>query len=158
MRTPPAVDRCRFCGCSEFDACAVGLDVHDTWIGCRWTDRTRTVCSVCAPAAKAETIALRVVVRADAALRAPGVRHAAEFVAAFHRGFVVGWFSVSTRSPYGRNPYKVGAWSLLVDAWDVGQRSGAEASRSYQRVCGPLTNAPRRAVLRVPRGTSPTVQ
>jgi hypothetical protein len=163
MRRPPAVDRCRFCGCSEFDACAAdnGFEI----VGCHWIDRTQTVCSACAPAAKAETLALRTLMRAGYRSTRPGIGEGLAFVEAFHLGFVVGWFQISKRSPYGRNPFPLKystprgrRLSVLNDAWYLGRNHGAEASRSYQRACGPLTNAPRRAVLRVPRGTSPTVR
>ncbi len=86
----------------------------------------------------------------------PGIGEVLAFVEAFHQGFVVGWFGVNRRSVYGRNPYltamKVrGRDFHALEAWELGQRSGVEASRQYQTVCGPLENAPRRDVLRVGR-------
>lgn len=145
MNTPAGV--CRFCGCSEDDACRVD-DGFSLEVGCSWTDRTRSVCSVCAPAAKAEALALRTLAKAGYRSERPGIQTPLEFVAAFHAGFLVGWFGISPRSPYGRNPWPpMRRWAPKHDAWDLGQRRGAEASRIYQSACGPLTNAPRREVL-----------
>jgi hypothetical protein len=142
MTTPAGV--CRFCGCSEYDACVV--DDGFSHVGCSWIDRTRSVCSACAPAAKAEAIAVRTLAnyRSDH----PHLKAALDFVAAFHQGFVVGWFEISPRSKYSRNPWApMRKWAAKREAWELGQRAGAEASRSYQRICGPLVNAPRREVL-----------
>jgi hypothetical protein len=144
MTLPAGV--CRFCGCSEYDACCVddGFDL----VGCSWTDRTRSVCSVCAPAAKAEAIALRTLAKAGYRSERPGIKAPLAFVAAFHQGFVVGWFGISPRSPYSRNPFtKLPIRHPQREAWDLGHWRGAEASRVYQSACGPLTNAPRKAVL-----------
>src|SRR3954463_4988662 len=126
---------CRFCGCSELDACVV-----DDVVGfgaCYWTDRAQRVCSVCAPAAKAEGQLLRALRRGGWALTPAVVR-------ALHLGFVVGWFDVSPRSAYGRNPF---AQPTPVRGWAAGQRAGAEARRVHVRLFGPVTNAPRRPVL-----------
>jgi len=139
---------CRFCGCSEFDACVVDDVFGFETGGCHWTDRTRSCCSSCAPAAKAEAIALRTLAAAGYRSDHPTLKASLDFVAAFHQGFVVGWFGVSPRSPYGRNPWPpMRRWAPKREAWQLGQQSGAEASRSYQRVCGPLQNAPRRRLL-----------
>jgi hypothetical protein len=135
MTTPAGV--CRFCGCSEYDACPDG---------CAWADRAQTVCTSCAPAARAEAIAVRTLAnyRSDH----PRLKAALDFVAAFHQGFVVGWFEISPRSKYRRNPWPpMPKWAPKREAWDLGQRAGAEASRGYQRICGPLVNAPRKEVL-----------
>lgn len=128
MTNRPGV--CRFCGCSDFSPCPYG---------CAWANPVHTVCSSCAPAAKAEARALQTLARA-------GYRPL-EFVAAFHLGFIVGWFTISARSPYGRNPYPARTRRVTRRNWDRGQRAGAEASRAYQRVCGPLLHTVRRAVL-----------
>jgi len=135
---------CRFCGCSEYDACEVddGFGVFSD--PCHWTDRTRSCCSACAPAAKAEAIALRTMAAAGYRSDHPRLKESLDFVAAFHRGFVVGWFQISKRSPYGRNPFTL---RITREPWELGYQAGAEASRSYQRVCGPLMNAPRKAIL-----------
>jgi hypothetical protein len=140
---------CRFCGCSEQDACFVDGPCGPE--GCAWTDATRSVCTTCAPAAKAEGIIVRRLARAGYRSEEPGLGGVIDFVDAFHRGFVAGWFGVSTRSPYGRNPYRLRSSvpSHQRTAWDLGHRQGEEASRQYQQVCGPLPNAPRRDVLRV---------
>jgi hypothetical protein len=151
MTTPAGV--CRFCGCSEYDACRVD-DGFSLEVGCSWTDHTRSVCSACAPAAKAEAIAVRVVSHAyqSQLLSLPA---SLDFVAAFHDGFRVGWFGISKRSPASRNPWPpMRKWALKREAWTLGQRAGAEASRGYQRICGPLTNAPRREVLQHERRRS----
>lgn len=147
MTTPAGV--CRFCGCSEYDACITPLCKCGFGVPCSWTDRTQSVCSACAPAAKAEAIALRTLAKAGYRSERPGVKAPLEFVAAFHAGFVVGWFGVSPRSKYGRNPFVARRRALNPEqvAWHRGQLAGAEASRGYQRVCGPLVNAPRREVL-----------
>ena len=147
MPSKPGAGRCRFCGCSELDACAFddGLEL----VGCHWADRTCTVCSVCAPAAKAEAYALRSVMRAGHRTdQGNGLPDNIAFVRAFHAGFVVGWFGVSARSLYRRNPHRIGA---RATSWDLGHRAGTEASRAYQQICGTLENAPRRAWLRTLR-------
>ena len=126
---------CRFCGCSEREACVVddSLEIR----GCHWIHRTLTVCSACAPAAKAETAALA------AYPAARGIPAQSVLERAYHQGFVVGWFSV--RGRFARNPF--GGKPEQAYSWTRGQRDGAEASRVYQRACGPLPNAPRREVL-----------
>lgn len=131
--TPAGV--CRFCGCSELDACIVD-DIIDVR-GCSWIDASRRICSVCAPAARAEGLQLRT-------LRVAGYRYAADWVRAFHRGFQVGWFAISARSPYGRNPFFT---SRTVEAWQLGHRAGEAARINYTRTCGAITNAPRTAFL-----------
>lgn len=134
MTLPAGV--CRFCGCSTVLS------------GKCWTDLTRTVCMLCAPAARAEAIALRTMVKAGYRPDQPSLKASLDFVAAFHQGFVVGWFDVSARRPLGRNPWPpMRRWALKREAWELGHRAGAEASRAYQRVCGPITNAPRKEVL-----------
>lgn len=134
--TPPA-GVCRFCGCSTVPS------------GKCWTDLTRTVCMVCAPAAKAEVVAMRTVAKAGYRSDCPRLKDTLDFVATFHQGFVVGWFGISARRPSGRNPWPpMRRWAMKREAWDLGQRSGEEASRAYQRICGPIVNAPRREVLR----------
>jgi hypothetical protein len=132
---PDVAGVCRFCGCSEFDPCAVE-DFFDV-VGCSWTDRGRRVCSVCAPASKAEGHALTVLRRVVRPMT-PVWR------VAFHRGFIVGWFAVSPRSPYGRNPYRP---RDPREAWQIGQRHGAEARRQFVLTFGAVQNRPRRFVL-----------
>src|SRR4051812_6085595 len=118
MTTPAGV--CRFCFCSEYDACAVDgiLDVE----GCHWIDVARRTCSACAPAAKAEGASLR-------GLRHVGYAVTPAWLRAHHLGFVVGWFGVTVRSRYGRNPYRPAA---VREAWRLGQRAGAESARVYR--------------------------
>jgi hypothetical protein len=103
MTLPAGV--CCFCGCSEYDACRVDVPFEPATEPCSWTDRTRSVCTVCAPAAKAEAIALRTLAKAGYRSERPGIKAPLDFVAAFHQGFVVGWFGISPRSPYSRNPF-----------------------------------------------------
>lgn len=138
--TPAGV--CRFCGCSEYDACLVEefVDVR----GCSWIDVGRRVCSVCAPAAKAEGLALRT-------SRKVGYPMTPSWVRAHHLGFVVGWFTLSPRSRSGRNPFRP---RLAHEAWTIGQRWGAEAARVHVVRFGAIPNAPRRAALLagMPRG------
>jgi hypothetical protein len=151
MTAPAGV--CRFCGCSEYDACRVDVPFEPATEPCSWTDRTRSVCSACAPAAKAEAIALRTLAKVGYRSARPGITTPLGFVASFHHGFLVGWFGISRRSRYSRNPFtrepypNFHAWWSRHVAWDLGRRHGAEASRGYQRVCGPLVNAPRKEVL-----------
>jgi hypothetical protein len=84
----------------------------------------------------------------ELSIRSPAPEGALDFVAAFHQGFIVGWFEISPRSKYSRNPWPpMPKWAPKREAWDLGQRAGAEASRGYQRICGPLVNAPRKEVL-----------
>jgi hypothetical protein len=123
---------CHFCGCTELDAC------RDGEFGCSWRDETLRVCSVCGPAAAAEAREMR-------ALRAAGWSMGPEFRRAVHLGFVVGWFGVSARSPYGRNPF---TRPEQQRGWDMGQLAGAAARLSHVLRVGPVTNQPRRAVLR----------
>jgi len=130
---------CRFCGCSDIRPCP---------FGCAWTDRTETVCTTCSPAQAAERLMFAALRVAGYRSTRPGIAEVLAFVETFHQGFVVGWFGISSRSPYGRNPYARGRER---EAWDLGHRSGSEASRQFQRVCGPLENAPRRDVLQVGR-------
>jgi hypothetical protein len=122
---------CRFCGCSQFDACV------DSFFGsCAWLVFTgRRVCTACAPAAKAEALALKV--------RRNRRSLSAAWRAAFHRGFIVGWFAVTARSPYGRNPYDSPDGRA---AWAMGQRAGDVARHSYTTTFGPIGNRPRRHV------------
>jgi hypothetical protein len=147
-RCPSSAGVCRFCGCSEEDACIAPLCHCGFGVPCSWTDRTQSVCSACAPAAKAEAIALKTLVKAGYRSERPGIKAPLDFVQAFHQGFVVGWFSISARSAFGRNPWPpMPHWAPKHNAWNLGQRRGAEASRVYQSACGPLTNAPRKEVL-----------
>lgn len=133
---------CRFCGCTERDACLVDdlVDVR----GCSWIDQGRRVCSVCAPAAKAEGQSLR-------GARRVGYLVTPAWVRAHHLGFVVGWFTVSPRSRYGRNPFRP---RVVHEAWTIGQRVGAESARVFQIRFGEITNEPRKAALLagMPRG------
>lgn len=131
---------CRFCGCSEFDACVVdgGLGPE----GCSWIDPTRTVCSACAAAAKAEAHALRVHPEL-AAYPAP--------LAAYHQGFVVGWFGV--RGRFKRNPYagadvRSSRIAAKANWWRLGQMAGEAAVHQHRLSAGPLENTPRRDVFR----------
>lgn len=135
---------CRFCGCTEFDACVVD-DIIDVR-GCSWIDAGRRVCSVCAPAAKAEGHSLRTLRRAGYAITAAWLR-------AHHLGFVVGWFGVTPRSRYGRNPFRPRPF-IPHEAWDRGQRAGAEARRLYVTTFGEIANDLRRRALiaGMPRG------
>jgi len=146
---------CRFCGCTELDACVVndGFELA----GCSWIDLGRTVCSACTAAAKAETVALRT-------WQAAGFKDTdVQLLEALHVGFVVGWFGVTKQSSFGRNPYRVESRErkaqerdrVLVEAWDRGHLAGAEASRQHRQTCGPLENAPRKDALRVGRGVKP---
>ncbi len=133
---------CRFCGCTERDACVVDglLDVE----GCHWIDAGRRTCSACAVAAKAEGGALK-------GLRQAGYALTPAWLRAYHLGFVVGWFGVTPRSRYGRNPFRTPA---PREAWTIGQRIAADAARSYRLHFGELPNEPRRAFLiaSMPRG------
>jgi hypothetical protein len=139
---------CRFCGCSEYDPCVV--DGFFELEGCAWSDRTQTVCSLCAPAAKAERLALKALQHAGYRSAYTRLTVTLRFVEAFHVGFVVGWFAISPRSVYGRNPL-ARQGDPGHEAWQLGHRAGTEASRRYRDVCGPLQNAPRREVLQVGR-------
>jgi hypothetical protein len=145
---------CRFCGCSAFDACEVDDGFGCYSDPCAWVDRKRDLCTACAPAAKAEAIALKTLARAGYRSDHSTLKASLDFVAAFHRGFVVGWFDISRRSPLGRNPFlhadgRVrGREFHQLEAWDLGWRAGADSSRAYVRVCGPIANAPRREILR----------
>lgn len=126
FNTPAGV--CRFCGCSEYDACEEG---------CYWADRTFRLCSTCVPAARAEGKHVRAVRRA-------GYRIDAAWLRAYHAGFIVGWFAVTPRSPYGRNPHET---RVLQSAWAMGQRAGATARHGYTTTIGPVNAVPRRAIL-----------
>jgi hypothetical protein len=138
--TPAGV--CRFCGCSEYDACVVDDLVEVR--GCSWADASRRVCSVCRPASLAEGLALRT-------LRTAGHGIDARWLRAFHHGLIVGWFAVSARSRYGRNPYPVPR-AVVREAWTLGQHQGMIARLRYQTAFGSITNAPRRSVLDAARG------
>lgn len=54
----PRRGTCRFCGCSEFDACVIRDAVGNTF-GCWWMDIEQTVCSMpmCQSAAELAGIA-----------------------------------------------------------------------------------------------------
>jgi hypothetical protein len=110
---------CRFCGCSERDACLVDDEP------CTWTDQTLTVCTACAPAAAAEAQLLAA--RARGGWR-PGLR------VAFHRGFVVGWFSVRARNPYV--PTVAGRGHV----WSAGKYAGQVARQIHVAHYGPIPN------------------
>lgn len=153
MNTPAGV--CRFCGCTEHDACVIdvpmylgapGIDSRMLARGCSWVDVGRRVCSVCAPAAKAQGRSLRTLRRAGYAITPAWLR-------AHHLGFVVGWFGVSARSRYGRNPFPARPF-IPREAWDSGWRAGAAARRIYAQQFGEITNEPRKAALlaNMPRG------
>jgi hypothetical protein len=116
---------CRMCGCSHFDPCPEG---------CGWADVQETLCTECAPIAKAES----------QALRAFGYRGAE--LEAFHRGYIVGWFRI--RKPRGANPYKQ---SNLVYAWNRGHNQGADGGRIFRQTFGPVLNFPRPFVYQRPR-------
>jgi len=119
--TAPVRGVCRMCGCSHFDPCPNG---------CAWADRAQTVCSECAPAAEAET----------AAVRARGrIRRNPALLGAFHRGFVVGWFAVlrvvgftrrrlATKVEPEPNPYLAPSFRTL---WDEGRARGFAERRAY---------------------------
>lgn len=130
----PRAGVCRFCGCSEFDACTFTV----AFVGpmtCSWTDRTESVCSICAPAAKAEARLLRVL--------SAGYQYAPASEQAYHRGFVIGWFQL--RGNLRRCPYDRPSGKAYL--WDRGLLAGDTAGRQYRGACGPLTNRPRRSVL-----------
>jgi hypothetical protein len=135
---------CRFCGCTEVDACVV--DDGFGPVGCSWIDRERRVCSACVAAARAELHhlgagALPVVDRPAAAwARAAWLR-------AFHLGFVVGWFAVSPRTRAGRSTYLQPTTRRAVAAWQRGHGAGTAARVRYGSTCGPVTNLPRPRVL-----------
>lgn len=79
------------------------------------------------------------------------IRITPAWLRAFHSGFVVGWFAITSRSRYGRNPFRV---RRLVEIWDHGQRCGAEARRRYLQIFSEISNEPRKAALLtgMPRG------
>lgn len=108
-----AAGRCRFCGCTEINACPGG---------CYWIDAREDVCNQC------DLIALA---WQDLPRKSPNM------VAAFFRGFVqasgdlrVRRFVVVTDAPDGGNPYPARSKpSLFFEA-------GAEAGRRVAELTG----------------------
>jgi hypothetical protein len=138
---------CRFCGCTDVDACVVD-DVFGS-VGCSWIDRDCRVCSACVAAARAE---LHVLGAAAGPTVLVGGRRSsawarASWLRAFHLGFLVGWFAVSPRAAAGRSTYLHRATRRDLEAWRRGQAAGAAARVRYGSTCGPVTNLPRASVL-----------
>jgi hypothetical protein len=135
---------CRYCGCTEVDACVV--DDGFGPIGCSWIDREQRVCSACVAAARAELHVL-----GAGALPVVGPPAAAwaraAWLRAFHLGFVVGWFAVSPRTRAGRSTYLQPATRRGVEAWQRGRGAGTAARVRYGSTCGSVTNLPRPRVL-----------
>lgn len=127
---------CRFCGCSQWDACPGG---------CAWADHTATVCTTCVPAATAWREAYTTLNQAGYPSDHRGSADALAFSDALRHGFIVGWFGISPLSLFGRNPYHRNL--IARAAWDLGLRQGTVRSAQHQAACGPLRHAPRRTVL-----------
>jgi hypothetical protein len=72
-------------------------------------------------------------------MRAAGYPIDAAWLRASHRGFLVGWFGVSRRSRYGRNPLRRGR---THGAWYLGYEAGVDARRVERTTFGPLLNQP----------------
>jgi hypothetical protein len=142
---------CRFCGCTEHDACVV--DDALGRVGCYWIDRTRRICSACVVAARAELHHVAALPAADTS-RAAWARR--PWCRGFHLGFLVGWFAVSPRTAAGRSTYLRPPSPARRDAWTRGQRAGEAARQAYGRACGQVTTLPRPAVLAAYAGRRPT--
>jgi hypothetical protein len=139
---------CRFCGCSEFDACIVDDGLGP--IGCHWIDRRQRICSACVAAARAERHHVGALSAVTFGPPTAWVR--ATWLRAFHLGFLVGWFAVSPRTAAGRSTYLRSAPPRALEAWQRGQRAGEAARQAYGRACGQVTTLPRAAVLAVYAG------